>query len=105
MTYFSEILPAQAKKRRTKHFGRAADKIMHLRLKRSTVAVVPGVRRDVAVFGEDCSRIPIQRFPLKPVAALENENAFARRSKMPGQRTTASAAADDDDVKLLIHSG
>src|SRR5262249_27765555 len=75
----------------------------YLRLKRSTLTVVPGIGRNVAVLYEDCCRIPVLRFALKPVAALEDQNVLARGSELSGERAAPRPAAYDDDVEALIH--
>ena len=103
MAQLSEITFPKAIERGAEHLSCAADKIMNLRLKRVVVAVVPSVRRDVAILLEDCYRIPIFSFSLEPVATLENEDALPRRCEAPSESATTSAAADDNDVEALVH--
>ena len=103
MLEFAEILLAQAIEGGAEHLGRAADEIMHLRLKRPAVPVVPGVGRDVAVIHEHRRCIPVLRLTLEPIAALEDEDALSRRGKVSRESPAARAAADDNDVELLIH--
>ena len=103
MPDFGEILLAQAIQRRAEHLGGSADEIMHLRLKRFAASIEPGIGRDISVLLEDRCRIPVRRFALQPVAPLEQQNAFARRRELFGERAAAGAAADDDDVKVLVH--
>ena len=67
------------------------------------VAVVPCIGRDIAVVHEDRCRIPVLHLALKPVAALEDQDVFARGRELPGERAAARPAADDDDVEALIH--
>ena len=77
-----EILFAQSKQRRAIHLGRAADKIMHARLKRFFVLVIPGVFRDVTVLDENFRRVPILFFARQITAAFQNENAFAATARV-----------------------
>ena len=100
-----EVPLPQAIERGAEHLAGAADEIVHLRLKRLAVAVVPGVGRDVAVLLENGRRIPVQRLALEPVAALKNQNALPRGRELACQRTAARSAADDDDVEMLVHGG
>src|SRR5690606_14550340 len=105
MAQLAEILLAQAIECCTEHFGRAADEIMHLGLKRPAVAVVPCLGRDIAVLPEDSRRIPVQRLTFEPVAALEDEDDLSRGRQMPCKRAAAGAAADDNNIEMFIHSG
>jgi hypothetical protein len=74
---------------------------VHLRLERLAAAVVPGIRRDVAVLDEDRGGVPIGGFALQPVATLQQQDALARRCELFGKRAAAGAAADDDNVECL----
>src|SRR5215471_5714629 len=103
MPQLAKILLPEAIQGCTEHLRGAADEIVYLRLERSTVAVVPGVGRDVAVLYEDCCRIPVLRLALKPVAALENQDVLPRGGELPGERAATCPAAYDDDVEALIH--
>src|SRR5215831_15142518 len=103
MPQLAEILLSEAIHGCTEHLRGAADEIMYLRLERSTVAVVPGVGRDVAVLYEDCCRIPVLRLALKPVAALKNQDVLARGGELSDERAATCPAAYDDDVEALIH--
>jgi hypothetical protein len=104
MAQLAEVLPAQTIERRAEHLGRPADEIMYLRLKRPAVAVVPGLGGDIAVLHEHRRRIPVLRLALEPIAALENQDALSRGRELSGERAAACAAADDDDVKALVHA-
>ena len=95
----AEVLLAQAVERRAVQLGRAADEVVHLRLERlCRVGVVPGVRRDVATVDEHVVHVPVLRLAREPVAALEQQDALARRSQVPDERAAAGAAADHDHV-------
>ena len=82
----AEVLPAQTVQGCAVHLRGAADEVVDLRLECPPVGVVPGVRRDVAVVDEDGLRVPVQRFPFQPVAALENQDA------LPGRRQLSEPA-------------
>src|SRR5262249_14578881 len=103
MAQLAEVLLPEAVQRSAEHLGRAADEIMHLRLKRPTVAIIPCVGRDVAVVLEHRRRIPIFCLALEPVAALENQDALPRWRELPRERAAARAAADDDNVEAPVH--
>ena len=94
----AEVLFAQTVQRRAVELRRAADAVVHLRLEGLAVAVVPGVRRDVAVLDEHVRGGPVLRLARQPVAALEQQDPLARGSQMPRERAAARAAADDDHV-------
>ena len=72
----AEILLAQAVQRGAVELRGAADAVVHLRLEGLAVAVVPRVRRDVAVVDEDVPREPVLRLAREPVAPLEEEDAL-----------------------------
>ena len=67
------------------------------------LGVVPGVRRDVAVVDEHVLRRPVLRLARQPVAALEQQDALARRGEAVHERAAAGAAADDDHVVAIAH--
>jgi len=100
MAEFTEILPAQAKKRSAENLGRAANEVVRARLKWLAGGVVPDVLGDVAVPGVDLDRIPVLLFARQKVAALEQQDALARGRKMIGERAAASSGADDDYVVM-----
>ena len=58
----AEVLRPQAIQRGAIQLGRAADVVVHLRLERREIRVVPGVRRDVAAVDEDVLGEPVLRF-------------------------------------------
>jgi hypothetical protein len=98
----SKILLAQPKHRGAEHLGRAADEVMDTRLERLAVRVVPRVLRHVTVLHEDFGRIPILLLARQIVAAFEDENALAGRSKLEGERAATGSAADDDEIVVIV---
>src|SRR5215471_21545311 len=104
MPQLAEILLPEAIQGCAEHLCGAADKIVHLRLERSTVAVVPSIGRDIPVLHEDRCRIPVLRLALEPIAALENQDVLARARELSGERAAPRSAADYDDVEALIHT-
>ena len=94
----AEVLLAQPVQGGAVELGRAADAVVHLRLERLVVAVVPAVGRDVAVVDEDVVRLPVLRLARQPVAALEQQHAQPGRGEMARERAAAGAGADDDHV-------
>ena len=99
----AEVLLAQPVQRRAVELGRAADDVMDAGLERLAVAVVPRVRRDVAVVHEDRLRVPVLELAREPVAPLEEEDALARRGEVPRERPAACAGTDDDHV-IGVHA-
>ena len=89
---------AQPVQRGAVELGGAADEVVHLRLERLAVAVVPGVRRDVAVVDEHLVREPVLRLARQPAAALEQQDPLARGRQATHQRAAARAAPDHDHV-------
>src|SRR5215469_12244374 len=79
MAQLAEILAAQAVQRGAEQLGRAANEVVHLRLKWPAVAVVPGVRGYVAILVEYRGRVPVLRLAPEPVAALEDQYLLSRR--------------------------
>ncbi len=100
---FAEVLGPQPVQRRAVEFRGPADEVVHLRLECLATAVVPGVRRDVAVVHEDVGGLPVLRFPGQPVAALQQQDPLARRRQVPGEGTAAGSGTDDDDVVPVRH--
>src|SRR6266542_1159667 len=68
-----------------------------------SVLVVPGLVCLVFVAHEDGAAIPIVGLAAQVVAALEQQDALARGRKPVGERSAASAAADDDHVVVAVH--
>ena len=98
MLELAEVLLAEAVQRRAIHLGGAAHEVVHVRLERRAVAVVPGVRGDIAPVHEHVAGLPVLRLAGEPVAALEQQDALARRGEMANQRAATGAAPDHDHV-------
>ena len=77
MAQLAKVLSPQAIQRSAEQFGRAADEVVHLRLKWPAVTVVPGVGGYVAVVLEYCRRIPVLGLALEPVSALEYQDLLS----------------------------
>src|SRR5215203_2911002 len=104
MPPLAEILFAKAVERGAEQLTGTANEIMHLRLERPAIAVVPSLGRDITVVLENCCRVPVLRFTFEPVAAFQNNNALSRGREMSGKSAAASTAAEDDDVELFVHA-
>jgi hypothetical protein len=50
---------------------------------------------------KNLGRVPVGFFPGQKRAALEDENPSSRSGKLVGDRSTACAGADDDDVVVV----
>ena len=94
----AEVLGPQPVQRRPVELRRAADEVVHLRLERLAVGVVPGVLGDVAVVDEHVVCGPVGRLTREPVTALEEQDALAGRRQVVDEGPAAGAAADHDDV-------
>src|SRR5262249_2103105 len=97
----AEVLLAQAIERGAVELRRTAHEVVHLRLERSSLAVVPGVRRHVAVVEEDLLRQPVLRLPAAPLPPPAPPEPAFRPPGGPGARASARAGSDDDDVVAL----
>src|SRR5204862_671264 len=88
-----EVLRPQAVERRAVHLGRSADRVVDPGLGRLVRLVGPGLLGHVPVLDEDLLRVPVLRLAWQPVAALEDEDALARRGEMAGEGAAAGPAA------------
>ena len=88
----AEVLRPQPVQRRAVHLRRAADEVVHLRLERLAVGVVPRLFGDVAAVDEDRRRAPVLHLACEEVAALEQQDALAGVGDRVGQRAAARAA-------------
>ena len=100
----AEVLLAHPVERGAVQLGGAADEVMHLRLEeRLALHVVPAVGRDVAALDEHVLGRPVGRLAGQPVAALEQQDALARRGEVAGEGAAACPGTDHDDVVVLTH--
>src|SRR5208283_1945219 len=102
MVNFAEVALAQAKQRRPVKLGVAAHVVVGVRMKVVTVLVEP--RLFGVVVGVDIYNlgVPVGLFALNIVAALQDEDALARRREMIRQGASAGACADDDYVVAVV---
>ncbi len=94
----AEVLGAHPVEGRAIQLGRPSNEVVNLRLEGLAGAVVPGVGRDVAVVHEHVGGRPVGGLAGQPAAALEQQDALARRREVARERAAAGAGADDDDV-------
>ena len=71
-------------------------------LKRFARLVTPGIARNIAVLNEHLFGAPILGFPSQPIAALEQQDAFAGRSQVAGQGAATGPGTDDDNVIVSV---
>ena len=95
----AKVLATHAVQRNSIELRSTAHEVMHLRLERFVLLVVPGVRRHVSVIDEQVLRQPVLGLTTQPVAALEKKDTLARGSEVARERPSASAGANDDDVE------
>jgi hypothetical protein len=103
MAELAEVLRPQPVQRGPVELRRSADEVVHLRVERLPLLVVPRVGRDVLVVDEHVLREPVGRLARQPVAALEQEDLLSRRREVPGERSATRAGADDDHVVGVHH--
>src|SRR5258707_5176331 len=87
----------------TVHLRRAAYEVVHLRLERIAVGVVPGVGGYGPAVDEDGVRVPVRELARQEVAALEEQDLLSRPREGVGERSAAGTAAHDDDVVPIGH--
>ena len=99
----AEVLGTEPVQRSPVHLRRTADEVVHLRLERGAVSVVPRVGRDVLPLDEDLVGIPVRHLTREEVAAFEQQDAFPRRGERVRQCPTTRAGPDDDHIEALWH--
>src|ERR1700691_2369287 len=99
---FAEILLAKSQQCRPINLGIPANVILNAWVKRLPVLVIPRLLGLVLRFEKNRAGLPIILFSGQVSAPLQKQNAFARGSKMIGERSTTSSSADDDDVKMIL---
>ncbi len=99
----AEIPGPQPVQRGAVELGGAADEVVHLRLERLPVGVVPGVGRDVLAVHEHRAGIPVVHLAGQEIAPFEQQDPLAGRGQRVGQRAAAGAGAHDDHVIVLSH--
>ena len=104
MPDLAEILPAQPEQRRAVHLGVAADVVMYPGMERRAVAVVPGLLGLVLRLNEYRGRIPVLPLARQIIAALQQQDALARRGEPVSQRATSRTTADDDEIVTVRHA-
>src|SRR5215467_382933 len=105
---YSRGSPKSSRRKRYRaapYFGGAADKIVNLGLERLSIAVVPGIGRDISVVHEDGFGVPVQSLTLQPVTTFENQDSLSGRSQLASQGPPAGSAPDNDDVVIVWHRG
>ena len=103
MPEITEVPGPEPVQRRAVHLRRAPDEVVHLRLERCAVGVVPRIRCDVATVDEHRPGIPIGHLTRKEVPPLQQQDPFPGVGEAVSQGSTAGARPDDDDVKTLRH--
>jgi len=93
----SEVLPAQAEKRRAVEL-RMRPRSSCMRVERFSAPVVPHLLGVVVTLDIDRARIPVALFAGHKVSALEHQDPLPGRRERMHQRPTARAGSDDDDV-------
>src|SRR6185436_16623055 len=83
--------------------GRTADEVVHLRLERLVIGVVPRLDGLVLPVDEHGARVPVVLLPPEVVPPFEDEDLLARFGERMRERPAARPAADDDDVVVVSH--
>src|SRR5215468_12458750 len=84
----AEVLRAQPVQGRAVHLCGPADEVVHLRLERGAVAVIPGIGRDIPPVDENLVRLPVIELFGEVIAALQQQDLLTG----PGNRVRESAA-------------
>src|SRR6266446_9386836 len=102
MANLAEILLAQAKQRGSIEFRVSTDVVVGVRMQRLAILIPPLFLGVVAGFSHNRARTPVLFFTRKIAAALDDQDLLACRSKLVGQGSATRAAANDDDVVVMI---
>src|SRR5918994_6775932 len=102
MPYLAKIFLPQAEQRRAVEFSIAADIVVGVGMKFFAVFVVPDLFRLVLSLEVYRPRVPVVLFSGHIAAAFHKQNLFARCGKLIGERAAAGAAADDNDVIMVL---
>ncbi len=105
MAQLAEVLAPQPEQRRAVELGVAADVVVGVRMERGAAAVEPLLPGLVAAEDVHGARAPVVLLAPHVVAALDDENAFARGREAVGERAAARAAADHDHVVAAVCPG
>ena len=106
VAHLVEVALAQPEQDRAVELRVAADEVLLMRREGRAVLVVPLLAGQVAAALEDLRRAPVLRLARKVAAALDEQDALARRRQAVGESAAAGAGADDDDVVVIdAHDG
>src|SRR5919198_1846744 len=99
-----EVALAEAEQDRAVDLRVAADEVLRVRPERLAVLVVPALGGDVALAAEDLLGVPVLGLAREVAAALEQQDALARRGEPVRERAAARPGPDDDHV-VVLHCG
>ena len=103
MLNFLKIALSQAKMGSPIHLRSATHKVMATGLEGFTLAIEPGVLRNIATLLENLRGIPVFRLPWQPVAPLQDQHLQTGSCQLAGQGATTSTTADDQHINMLIN--
>ena len=99
----AEVRGPQPVQRGAVHLGGPADVVVHLRLERFAVRVVPGVVGDVFPVHEHGLRVPVVHFAGQEIAAFQEQDLLSRGGQGVREGAPAGAGPDDDHVIAFGH--
>src|SRR5215467_4165006 len=103
MADFAEVVLAQPEEDRTVELRLPADVVVLAGVELLPVLVDPLLVSLVARAGDHLAAVPVLGLAANVIAALEDQDAEARRGEAVGERAAACAAADDDHVVVVVH--
>jgi len=98
-----EVFLAQSKQRRAVDLGVPTHPVSRSRVKIPAFAIGPHVPRVVPVVEKHRLRVPVGLLPRQERTALEDQDALSCLGEVIGERASAGAGPDDDDVVSLLH--
>jgi hypothetical protein len=103
MLYLLKIPLSEAEVGRSIHLRSATHKVMATGLEGFTLAVEPGVLRNIATLLENLRGIPVFRLPWQPVAPLQDQHLETSSCQLAGQGTTTGTTADNQHIHVLVN--
>ena len=105
MADFAKIFFAQTEQSRAIKFCVAAHVVVRVWMQVFAVPIAPDFLGVVLAVLVDGLRAPVVFFARHVRSALNEQDGLAAGRQAIGQRSTARARADDDDVKVFVHDG
>ena len=105
MPEFAEVLFPRAEQGGAVDLGVAADEIVQPRMELGAIGAIPGLGGLVDAIDEDGIGVPVGAGPWEVVATLQHQDPLAAGGEPVRQGRSPWAAADDDDVEMVVGGG